>query len=727
MYWQFTPYSIPLIIAAVSSLALAFYGWQRRQTTPAAMSFVFLMLAVAEWSIGYARELSSTDLAAMIFWTKVEYLGIVTVPVAWLTFALLFSNSDRWLLTRRKLVLLALMPIITLLFAWTNETHNLMWSHFGMDTSGPFSVLAASHGVWFWIHSIFSYACLLGGTILLFRMVMNFPGLYRWQAGLLLLAVLAPWISNGLYLSGLSLIPNLDLTPFAFMLTGLTVGLNLFRFRFLDVVPVARQKIMEGMPDGVIVLDIQNRIVDFNPAAQKIIDRPAAAIMGQLAGQVFSGRADLVERYRNVLEASTEIMLGSEEAQRYFDLRISPLYNRNHHLSGRLIVLRDVTERKQAEEALRQREQQFRQVVASISDHIYMTEVTAAGRNVNLYLSPHVEILSGYPLAKFINDWSFWPTVVIHPDDRAKAAEQAARLTSGQNSQLEYRLVRANGEIIWVRDSGRAEYDPVRQSILVYGVVSDITGRKQTEMELAQARDQALEASRLKTELLANVSHELRTPLGVILGYAEMLKMGIYGPLSDQQQQPIHEVIDSTEYLTEMITALLSEAKLDAGKLELSYSSFTPADLVDNVRSKVNTLAQTKGLTLTTILAEDLPATLWGDPNRIQQILFNLVSNAIKFTKQGKVEVELYRPDPDHWALQVSDTGPGIPDEAKSYIFEPFRQVDGSVTREYRGVGLGLSIVKQLTQLMGGQILLTSEVGCGSTFKVILPIVAEPT
>lgn len=254
----------------------------------------------------------------------------------------------------------------------------------------------------------------------------------------------------------------------------------------------------------------------------------------------------------------------------------------------------------------------------------------------------------------------------------------------------------------------------------------EIAERTRMEEALIQARDQALEASRLKTELLANVSHELRTPLNVILGYTEMLKMDIYGPLTDQQQQPIQEIINSTEYLTEMITALLSEAQLDSGRLELSNSSFAPAELLDNVRSNVTSLAQSKGLTLTTTLTEDLPANLWGDPNRLQQILFNLVSNAIKFTKQGKVEIQLYRPDADHWTLQVSDTGPGIPAEARNYIFEPFRQVDGSLTREYSGVGLGLSIVKQLTELMGGHILLTSEVGCGSTFKVVLPIVTEP-
>ncbi|HXV44301.1 MAG TPA: ATP-binding protein, partial [Anaerolineae bacterium] len=129
-----------------------------------------------------------------------------------------------------------------------------------------------------------------------------------------------------------------------------------------------------------------------------------------------------------------------------------------------------------------------------------------------------------------------------------------------------------------------------------------------------------------------------------------------------------------------------------------------------------------KGLTLTANISADMPATLFGDPVYVQQILVNLVSNALKFTHQGTIHVEFYRPNDAHWILQVSDTGPGIPIEAQAYIFEPFRQVDGSMTREQGGAGLGLSIVKQLTELMGGQVTLVSEVGRGTTFIVQLPV-----
>jgi two-component system cell cycle sensor histidine kinase PleC len=251
---------------------------------------------------------------------------------------------------------------------------------------------------------------------------------------------------------------------------------------------------------------------------------------------------------------------------------------------------------------------------------------------------------------------------------------------------------------------------------------NEIIERKQVEAELAVAHEQALEVSRLKTELLAKVSHELRTPLGAILGFAEILDVGIYGALSTQQAQTVTEIIDSTHYLTSLVNELLDQAQLDAGKLKLRLTSFAPANLLDNILTKTEILANIKGLSLTANIAADMPALLTADLARLQQILVNLVSNAIKFTESGKVQVHLCRSDAAHWIMQVSDTGIGIPLEAQARIFEPFVQVDGSITREQAGSGLGLSIVKQLTHLMGGEITLESEVGQGTIFTVVLPL-----
>ncbi len=589
MRWEYTPYIIPLLIATVISVVLALYAWRRRTTTSAATTFALLMLVIAEWSLGYALEVASPDLASKIFWGKVEYIGIVIVPLAWLAFALQFANEARWL-TRRNLALLTIVPLTTLLLIWTNEAHGLMWRHTALNATGPFLALDVSYGAWFWIHSAFSYVLLLLGTVVLIRILINFPHLYQRQAGWLLAGAIAPWLGNGLYIFGLAPVPNLDLTPFAFTLSGLTFGWSLFHFRLLDIVPLARRAVVEGMSDGVIVLDTQNRIIDLNPAAQQIINHDVSKAIGKTITQELSTWSEFIWRYRQATEAQAEIVRGEGQAQRYFDMRLSPLYDRQKRLKGRLIVLRD------------------------------------------------------------------------------------------------------------------------------------ITGRKRAEESLALARDQALKASHLKTELLAKVSHELRTPLSAILGFAEMLALDVYGPLSDNQKQALAEIIDSTCYLTSLVNGLLDQAQLDAGNFRLDLSLFAPTQLVDHTLAKMNMLARSKGLTLSTEIAADLPATLSGDPARVQQILINLVNNAIKFTQTGTVQVRLYQPDVTHWAMQVSDTGIGIPVEAQTYIFEPFWQVDGSVTREHNGAGLGLSIVKQLTTLMGGQITLESEVGRGSRFTVLLPL-----
>jgi len=230
------------------------------------------------------------------------------------------------------------------------------------------------------------------------------------------------------------------------------------------------------------------------------------------------------------------------------------------------------------------------------------------------------------------------------------------------------------------------------------------------------------EVERLKSTFVGIVSHELRTPLNAILGYAEMFKEAVYGPMNEKQINMADRIMKNTQRLLGLINDLLDQAQMEAGKLTIHNQPVKTADLLDSLHGVMDKAALDKNLKLTSGIDPNLPETVIGDPARIQQILLNLVSNAIKFTDHGRIHVRLFLQD-DSWGIEVSDTGRGIPTADLPHIFETFRQVEQDTTRSRGGFGLGLSIVKQLVSLMNGEIGVTSTPGEGSVFTVVLPLV----
>jgi signal transduction histidine kinase len=231
------------------------------------------------------------------------------------------------------------------------------------------------------------------------------------------------------------------------------------------------------------------------------------------------------------------------------------------------------------------------------------------------------------------------------------------------------------------------------------------------------------EVERLKSTFVAIVSHELRTPLNAILGYAEMFREAVYGPMNEKQVNMADRIIKNTQRLLGLINDLLDQAQMEAGKLTIKMGPVKPAELLETLHGLMDKTASDKNLRLTSEIEDTLPETLNGDPARLQQILVNLVTNAIKFTDQGEVRVKLTYFNSRKWGIEISDTGRGIPEAELPHIFDTFRQVEGTATRTHGGFGLGLSIVKQLVQLMSGEIRVKSKLEQGTTFTIILPLV----
>lgn len=233
--------------------------------------------------------------------------------------------------------------------------------------------------------------------------------------------------------------------------------------------------------------------------------------------------------------------------------------------------------------------------------------------------------------------------------------------------------------------------------------------------------NEAIQASRLKSELLAKVSHELRTPLGAILGSTQLLESGTFGALNERQTALSTRTIKRTRELTNLVEALLDQAQIEKGQFTIHKTNFDPKQLIENCDEMMRRQAEAKGIKFITILDSNMPNQISNDLNRLTQIANNLLGNAIKYTQYGTITLKIERKNPDTWTLEVSDTGSGIPEEAQKTIFEPFRQGDFSIRREKSGVGLGLAIVQQLVAHMGGTIDLESRPKHGSQFTITLP------
>lgn len=249
--------------------------------------------------------------------------------------------------------------------------------------------------------------------------------------------------------------------------------------------------------------------------------------------------------------------------------------------------------------------------------------------------------------------------------------------------------------------------------------------RDQAE-NLRIATAKAKEAARLKSEFLANVSHELRTPLNAIIGFSDMLLMGITGPLTEPQRHKMLRLKENGVRLLSLINNVLDLTRIEARRIEVIQKSFSPEGLIKRLSAQMTILAENAHLDFETAFAPDLPATLVGDEQRIEQVIINLLSNAFKFTEKGSVNLNFGIDRAARtWQITVADTGIGIPPHALDLIFEEFRQLDGGSSRAYKGSGLGLAITRNLVRIMGGDIKVKSTLGEGSTFTVTLPL-AEP-
>jgi PAS domain S-box-containing protein len=495
MLWQPHPVTLALALSVLVSGSVATYAWRKRQAAGALPLAVF-MIAAAEWSLAYGLEIGAGELAMKLFWAKAQYLGIVTVAPAMLFIVLEYCGQLKRP-TWRYAVPLAIIPLVTLLLAWTNGVHGLIWTEIRLNPSGPFPVLDLEHGTMFWLFLAYSYLCLLAGSGIVVRAYRRSSRLYRMQLSTMLAATLVPWLGNLSYISGLNPLPYLDLTPFAFTITGLVATWALFRFQLFDVVPVARDVVLDSMSDGVIVLDTQARIVDLNPAAQQIMGRSGDDLIGQGIEQALPTQFGWSELLEDQAGKDTQVSLGDGETLRHYDLRISSLIDRPRKVTARVIVLRDTTALKQTENALLRSRQQLemqnlelRKLSQAVEQSANMVLITDLQGNIE-YVNPKFEVITGYPQEEVLGR----NPNILQSGEQSDAfyADLWQTIISGQVWHGEFHNKRRDGSLYWEMATIGPIYDPAGEMTHFIAIKEDITDRKQAE----EALTQLLELSRV--------------------------------------------------------------------------------------------------------------------------------------------------------------------------------------------------------------------------------------
>ena len=398
-------------------------------------------------------------------------------------------------------------------------------------------------------------------------------------------------------------------------------------------------------------------------------------------------------------------------------------------------MLANVLERKRAEAALRQSETKYRSIFENAVEGIFQTTPTGHYLSANSALARIYGYESCTQMLAELTDIN--RQLYVNPKQRAEFVAQLGR--SRQVSKFESQIYRRDGSTIWISENARSICDE-NGSVLYYeGTVQDITDRKQTESAMQLALEAAESANRAKSTFLANMSHELRTPLNAIIGYSEMLQEEAEELGSCESVSDLEKICSAGKHLLSLIDDILDISKIEAGRMDLYLESFDIHNLIESAVATARPLVEKNGNTLEVYCPDNLH-TMHADMTKVRQVLLNLLSNAAKFTQNGRIAIGVERikneqlkmknqeessqiliSNSEFLSFRVADTGIGMTQEQLERVFQPFTQADASTTREYGGTGLGLAISQRFCQMMGGSIEVSSSLGAGTTFTVLLP------
>lgn len=356
---KFLNESLIQFLAAFIALSTIIVLWRYRNADEVRF-LIFVQFFAAIWALTYALEFSTQNLEMKMFWSQVSYLGIAFLPLSYFLFTTAFSQKSN-IINPRNITVLSVIPFLTVLLVFTNESHHLVWKDVFFNEDESLAIY--QHGVWFWIFWTFSIILIFSGLYNLYQSIYKFPSFYKSQVNTLVLATIIPLIGNLMYVTGLNPFPGIDWTPILFVFTGLVVTFGVIKYRMFDLVPFARNKLVDNMEDGVLVVNAEGFIEDCNDAVLQIFNLSQHLVIRKSFKEVFNNYKKFTAGINSEKQHSVEIEIPKKDSKIYYQCLFTPVYNRKNNFSGHSILVHDITSMKKAEIKLKNLN---RQLVAEI-------------------------------------------------------------------------------------------------------------------------------------------------------------------------------------------------------------------------------------------------------------------------------------------------------------------------------------------------------------------------
>ncbi|HOI23985.1 MAG TPA: histidine kinase N-terminal 7TM domain-containing protein [Caldisericia bacterium] len=666
---------------------------------PGGSCIIFTLIALTLWAFFQGLELLPFEVSTKILLSQFSYLGIAPIAPLFFLFIYHYTQQQDWRSNPWGRYLL-LLPLLMIIAVFSNSYHHLFWTDFSSIEGTSWALIKYHQGPLFWLNALYAYGCMILGIVLLLKQYALHGSLHKKRIFWLLIAMLFPWTGNIIYVFHLTPIQGIDFAPISFAITCLIFSLVFIKYQLLILKPIAFEYLFSSMKEGVLVFDLEDRLLLLNPVAEKLIQ-----YQGELMGSSPKDLYFLGKSFHDLLSqvASTKIILSSmEESQKlWYEIEGLPLKNHRKEELGTLIQIRNISEIKLREEKVKNLQLRQQALLDNLPFMAWLKDPHGAYISVNKVFKDTFKLPYHQIIGK--TDFELWS------EDLAKRYTQDDQevIQTGKQKTIEEQLDK-NNALYWVETIKAPIFDENGKVEGTTGVARDITDKKNLDL--------------IKDEFISMVAHELRTPLTSVNNSLKLVLDTAIGPLTPEQREVLEIGKRNANRLARFINDVLDFQKMKKASYEIRFEKASIEDCIKDTIETLSPLAESKGIQLITELDPAVPE-IDMDKEKISRVLINIANNALKFTIKGSVTIKTrLLSSSKELEISIADTGIGIKKEDIHKLFSTFVQVAPPEFKTSGSSGLGLAISKEIVQGHRGKVFLESVWEQGTTFYVVLPL-----